>query len=164
MTMSLALPSLLRRAAVLAMIALPACAAPPGPATLQPARAATASAGKPIVIHNNRGGNVLQMIQRRNELERSGRPVRITGVCNSACTMLITLPNACLDPDARIGFHAPRLPGTKIIPPIVDQLMAMHYRNGIRDRWDAEWRHSLDYHRLSAREYVALDPETRLCR
>lgn len=151
---------LARRAALLALIALPACAAPPSGGI---ATTPVAAGPEPIVIHDNRGGNVLQMIQRRNELEASGRPVRISGVCNSACTMLITLPNACLAPDASVGFHAPRLPGTKVIPPIVDQLMALHYRNGILERWNAEWRHSLKIRKISAREYVRLDPQTRLC-
>ena len=168
----LAAPAILARRVVLAaLVALPACAAPTGP--IPPAIATTAPvaslpaappAAEPIVIHNNRGGNVVQMIARRQELEASGRPVRITGLCNSACTMLVTLPNACLDPNASVGFHAPRLPGTEIIPPIVDQLMAMHYRGGILRRWNAEWRHSLKIQSISAREYVALDPQTRLCR
>lgn len=161
----LIIPRLFRRAALLALIALPACAAPPSAVTVATAsQSQTGPAAEPIVIHDNRGGNVVQMIARRNELEASGRPVRITGRCNSACTMLITLPNACLDPDASVGFHAPRLPGTEIIPPIVDQLMAMHYRGGILERWNAEWRHSLKIQRISAREYVRLDPQTRLCR
>lgn len=158
------IPRLFRRVVLLTLTALPACAAPP------PRAAATTlsqrlpdTAAEPIVIHNNKGGNVVQMIVRRNELEASGRPVRISGKCNSACTMLITLPNACLAPDASVGFHAPRLPGTEIIPPIVDQLMAMHYRNGILDRWNAEWRHSLKIQSISARDYVRLDPQTRLC-
>lgn len=157
------LAQLARRAVVLALIALPACAAPPPAMTAASGAQAAQPGTEPIVIHNNRGGNVVQMIARRQELEASGRPVRITGKCNSACTMLITLPNACLAPDATVGFHAPRLPGTEIIPPIVDQLMAMHYRGGIRDRWNSEWRHSLKIQSISAREYVALDPQTRLC-
>lgn len=141
-------------------LALPGCAA----AVADPVPvASSAAAGAPIVIHDNRGGNVLRMMARRAELERSGREVRITGVCRSACTMLVTLPNACLHPEASVGFHAPRLPGTTIIPPMVDQMMAAHYRNGIRERWFAEWRYSLDIHSISAREYVRLDPQTRLC-
>lgn len=154
------IPRLVRRAALLVLIALPACAAPP---TRGIAATPAAARPEPIVIHDNRGGNVLQMIQRRTELEASGRPVRISGRCNSACTMLITLPNACLARDASVGFHAPRLPGTDIIPPIVDQLMALHYRNGILERWNAEWRHSLKIQKISAQEYVRLDPQTRLC-
>ena len=154
------IPCLVRRAALLVLIALPACAAP---LTRGIAATPAAAGPEPIVIHDNRGGNVLQMIQRRTELEASGRPVRISGRCNSACTMLITLPNACLVRDASVGFHAPRLPGTDIIPPIVDQLMALHYRNGILERWNAEWRHSLKIQKISAQEYVRLDPQTRLC-
>lgn len=160
------LAPLVRRSALLALIALPACAAAPSAspkAALAPMPAPAATTAEPIVIHDNRGGNVVQMIARRNELEASGRPVRISGICNSACTMLVTLPNACLTPDASVGFHAPRLPGTTIIPPLVDQLMAMHYRGGIRARWDAEWRHSLKIQSIGARDYVRLDPQTRLC-
>ena len=117
----------------------------------------------PIVINNDKGGNVLAAINRRNRLEASGRPVEIRGYCRSACTMFITLPNACLAPDASVGFHAPRIPNTQVIPPIVDQLMGSHYRNGILRKWNAEWRHSLKMTRISARDYVALDPQTRLC-
>lgn len=154
------LAALSRPLALMGFLALPGCAA----AVADPVPvASSAAAGAPIVIHDNRGGNVLRMMARRAELERSGREVRITGVCRSACTMLVTLPNACLHPEASVGFHAPRLPGTTIIPPMVDQMMAAHYRNGIRERWFAEWRHSLDIHSISAREYVQLDPQTRLC-
>ena len=120
--------------------------------------------GKPIVIANNRGGNVIEMVQYRNKLAASGRPVEIRGYCGSACTILITMPNACLAPDGTVGFHAPRIPGTTIIPPLVDQLMAQYYRNGILRKWNSDWKHSLNMHKISARQYVALDPQTRLCR
>ena len=120
--------------------------------------------GKPIVIANNRGGNVIEMVQYRNKLAASGRPVEIRGYCGSACTILITMPNACLAPDGTVGFHAPRIPNTTIIPPLVDEIMARVYRNGILDRWNSTWKHSLKIQKISAREYVRLDPQTRLCR
>lgn len=120
--------------------------------------------GKPIVILNNRGGNVMEAIKYRNQLARSGRPVEVRGYCRSACTIYITLPNACLGAGAKVGFHAPRIPGTSIIPPVVDQLMAQYYRGGILRKWNSEWKHSLQMHKISARQYVALDPQTRLCR
>ncbi|QBX35714.1 hypothetical protein E4191_14190 [Paracoccus liaowanqingii] len=116
-----------------------------------------------IDITNNRGGNVLQMVQRRSELERSGKTVRIRGYCRSACTILTTLPNACLGPRARIGFHAPRIPNTQIIPPYVDQIMGNFYRNGIRDRWFGGWNRSIEMQVITAREYVRLDPQARIC-
>ncbi len=146
------IPTRLLRGATLALALLAAL-----PAQAQPR-------GKPIVILNNRGGNVMEAIQYRNQLARSGRPVEVRGYCRSACTIYITLPNACLGPKATVGFHAPRIPGTKIIPPMVDQLMAQYYRGGILRKWNSEWKYSLDMHKISARQYVKLDPRTRICR
>lgn len=117
-----------------------------------------------IDIINDSGGNVLQMAQRRADLAKSGKRVRIRGYCRSACTMLITLPNACLGPGARVGFHAPRIPGTTIIPPVVDEIMGGYYRGGIRQRWFGGWNRSLEMHVISARDYVRLDPQTPICR
>lgn len=116
-----------------------------------------------IDIWDDSGGNVLQMVQRRNDLARSGKTVRIRGYCRSACTMLITLPNACLGPKARVGFHAPRIPGTTIIPPMVDEIMGRFYRGGIRERWFGGWNRSTRMQVISARDYVRLDPQTKLC-
>lgn len=157
-------------APLLAALMLTACvpeapAQQPRPATATPAPMVTpARAGaKPIVIRNDRGGNVLQAIRRRAELERSGRPVEVRGYCRSACTIYITLPNACLGRGARVGFHAPRIEGTTIIPPYVDQMMGSFYRNGIRQRWFGGWNRARDMQIITAREYVRLDPQTRLC-
>ncbi|MFV0408419.1 MAG: hypothetical protein ACK5LJ_01575 [Paracoccus sp. (in: a-proteobacteria)] len=117
-----------------------------------------------IAVSNDKGGNVLEMVKTRRRLESSGKEVRIRGYCRSACTMLITMRNACLSPNATVGFHAPRIPNTKIIPPYVDQIMAHFYRNGILRKWNEEWRHSLKMVKISAREYKRLDPATPLCR
>lgn len=136
------------------MLALAACTAPGAQAR---------SPNAPVVIANNKGGNVVRAIQYRQQLEMSGQPVEIRGYCRSACTIYITLPNACLAPDAVVGFHAPRIPHTQIIPPLVDEMMARFYRNGILAKWNNEWKHSLSMHKITAREYVALDPQTRLC-
>lgn len=120
--------------------------------------------GRFIDVTDNSGGNVLEMVRTRERLARSGRYVRIRGYCRSACTILITMPNACLSRHARIGFHAPRLPGTRIIPPYVDEIMGSFYRNGIRDRWFGGWNRSIDMNVITAQDYVRLDPDTRICR
>lgn len=130
--------------------------------TLPAATPAAAQSGQVVTIDNDSGGNVLETIQRRNALQRSGRQVRIRGYCRSACTIYLSLPNACLGPKARVGFHAPRLPGTKIIPPLVGDLMGQFYRGEIRRRWFAQWQYSLDMHILSAAEYRRLDPQMRI--
>lgn len=163
---SLRLPSPAGALLATALLALAACiptVAPLAPVTTS-SPAPQSSGQEPVVILNNRGGNVLQAVQRRNQLARWGGPVEVRGYCGSACTLFITLPNACLDPLGSVGFHAPRIPGTTIIPQGVDQIMGSFYRNGIRQRWDAEWKHSLDIKKISAAEYVRLDPQTRLCR
>lgn len=127
------------------------------PQIAKPARQA------PVVIENNRGGNVMAAIGRRNQLQQWGGPVEIRGYCGSACTLFITLPNACLGKNATVGFHAPRLPGTQIIPPGVDDIMARYYRAGIRQRWNSEWKYSLQIQKISADEYRRLDPQTKTC-
>ncbi|MDB6180755.1 hypothetical protein [Paracoccus fistulariae] len=119
--------------------------------------------GQFIDVVDDRGGNVVEMTQTRSKLENSGKIVRIRGYCRSACTMLITMRNACLGPRARVGFHAPRIPNTSIIPPYVDQIMGSYYRNGIRDRWFGGWNRSLQMNVISARDYVRLDPQTPIC-
>jgi hypothetical protein len=46
--------------------------------------------------------------------KRSGELFRITGHCQSACTMFLALPNACVEPSARLLFHAGQTPeGTR---------------------------------------------------
>lgn len=140
----------LATAAMLAVLPAPLIARePPPPGTVD--------------IWNDSGGNVIQMVQRRSELQQSGKQVRIRGYCRSACTMLITMPNACLGPRAKVGFHAPRIPNTTIIPPMVDQIMGNYYRNGIRERWFAGWSRQIDMTVITAEDYVLLDPQTRLC-
>ncbi|MBK4216230.1 hypothetical protein JJJ17_09865 [Paracoccus caeni] len=119
--------------------------------------------GRFIDVINNGGGNVLEMVQYRDRLARSGKTVRIRGYCRSACSILTSLPNACLGPGASIGFHAPRLPGTTIIPPYVDEIMGNYYRAGIRERWFGGWNRSIDMHVITAQEYVRLDPQARIC-
>lgn len=116
-----------------------------------------------IDVSNHPGGNVLEMVRYREQLARSGKIVRIRGYCRSACTILTTLPNACLGPRSRIGFHAPRLPGTTIIPPYVDEIMGSYYRNGIRSRWFGGWNRSIKMNVIDARDYVRLDPQTKIC-
>lgn len=128
-----------------------------------PGQAEIVQRGQFIDVSNNRGGNVMQMVRTREQLARSGKTVRIRGYCRSACTILITMPNACLGPKARVGFHAPRLPGTQIIPPYVDQIMGSFYRGGIRDRWFGGWNRSHQMNVISASDYVRLDPQTKIC-
>ena len=113
------------------------------------------------VIKNDRGGQIISAEADRALLETWGGPVRIEGYCNSACGIFTTLPNACLAPDARIGFHAANIN----VGEIGNAQIARHLRGGVLAKFLAEWQfvpHD-DLHQISAAEYVRLDPQTKIC-
>ena len=41
--------------------------------------------------------------------------------------------------------------------------MGNFYRGGIRERWFGGWNRSMEMKIISAREYVRLDPQARIC-
>ncbi len=47
------------------------------------------------------------MVQLHNQ---TGELFRITGHCQSACTMFLAIRNVCVEPGARLLFHAARNP------------------------------------------------------
>jgi hypothetical protein len=60
------------------------------------------------------GGRTDEFAVEVERYRRSGELFRITGHCQSACTMFLALPNACLEPSARLLFHGAKLPvGTR---------------------------------------------------
>jgi hypothetical protein len=61
-----------------------------------------------LVIKNDLGGPVAERVAQIERLRSAGARVEIRGTCTSACTMFLGLPNACVDPSARLGFHGPR--------------------------------------------------------
>ncbi len=113
------------------------------------------------VIQNDPGGQIISAIADRKRLERWGGPIEIRGFCNSACTIFTTLPNACLAPDARIGFHSSNVNVEWVGNPQI----AEYLRGGILNKFLTEWQFVpfTDMHRISAQDYVRLDPQTRLC-
>lgn len=117
--------------------------------------------GDGYVIKNDGGGQLISAETDRAILKLWGGPVRIEGYCNSACLMFTTLPNACLAPDLTLGFHGANVTVGFVGNPQVSKYL----RGGVKQRFDAEWQHIpfTEIHRISAEEYVALDPETRLC-
>lgn len=60
-----------------------------------------------VVVENSPGGVIVEFEQLRDELRDIGANVYIKGYCASACTLFTTLPNVCVYPDSKLGFHAP---------------------------------------------------------
>jgi len=117
--------------------------------------------GDLYVIRNDGGGQLISAETDRAVLKLWGGAVRIEGYCNSACLMFTTLPNACLAPDLKLGFHGANVNVGFVGNPQVSKYL----RNGVKQRFDEEWQFIpfTEIHRISAAEYVRLDPETRLC-
>lgn len=58
-------------------------------------------------IHNSPGGIIDHFIRIRDDFVRDGTRVHISGYCASACTLFLSVPNACVYKNTRLGFHAP---------------------------------------------------------
>ena len=54
------------------------------------------------------GGDLVQYKFAAAKFNQSGKPVRFTGKCKSACTVLLSVKNKCTAPDTGFYFHAAR--------------------------------------------------------
>ncbi len=61
-------------------------------------------------VFNSGGGYLREFHSLKAQLRHSHQLVRL-GWCASACTMLLSLPNACVEPNGRFLFHAARREG-----------------------------------------------------
>lgn len=115
----------------------------------------------PVVIKNNYGGQIISFEAERARLAEWGGPVEIRGGCASACVIFTTLPNACLGPNAKIGFHRPNVN----FGPIGVEQLGKYLRGGIREKWYERWQFvpNSEMHYISAERYVRLDPQARIC-
>ncbi len=120
-----------------------------------------------VVIRNNGGGDITQFRERRARLARVDGEVRIEAKCLSACTIFTTLPNACVMPNAKIGFHgASPKSGIPSIDYVMDMRMGEYYRGDVRKRYESKWRFLAggdEFHVISGTRLAELDPKIRLC-
>lgn len=58
-------------------------------------------------VRNDNGGSVEARVAEVERLRSQGVRVRILGTCLSACTLYLGLPNTCVSPGAKLGFHGP---------------------------------------------------------
>lgn len=59
------------------------------------------------------GGGLINAPEIVRQYNQSGKQMRIEGSCQSSCTMLLAIKNVCVDPSARLLFHAALLPNQK---------------------------------------------------
>jgi len=60
-----------------------------------------------VTITNDNGGTLEEYWQRWLAYAKSGEWVELRGVCASACTIYLALPNACVGKRSKFLFHAP---------------------------------------------------------
>ena len=115
----------------------------------------------PLVVRNDPGGLLTTRLTQIRQLASSGRPVRIEGrYCYSTCTMLITLPGACVDPETVFGFHGPSRFGAPLTPEEFEnasRVIAAHYPAPLRDWYLREGRMTISgFYRISGAELIRL--------
>ena len=135
-------------------------------AGLLPAAPPAWAAGKqhfaqPYVVRNDRGGLVRDRLRELHDLRASGRPVEIRGrICFSTCTMLLGLPQTCIDPETVFGFHGPSRRG-RALPPeefeYYSQVIAQYYPKPLRNWYIEEGRTRIrGIFRIRGREIIRM--------
>lgn len=82
------------------------------------------------------GGSVTERMRTVELLRSANAKVEIEGLCISACTMLLSLENACVKPYTLFGFHSASQ-GFGEISPFGNAIISMFYPEKIR-QWVEE--------------------------
>ncbi len=109
----------------------------------------------PIVIFNDIGGDPYEYARIWDRLAKTGKQVQL-GECNSACTMFLSLPNMCMLPGRRFGFHAPS-------GPVSDKFIAGFLPGALRQEYLAIWSRSRSIMRFTAEELKFKEPRLKIC-
>lgn len=112
------------------------------------------------VVQSDRGGMIGQRSKEIRGLRATGQPVELRGTCLSACTMYLSLPNACVSSNATLGFHGPTRNGQRLSAREFDhwsQVMASNYREPLRSWYMTEGRHRISgYYRFSGAQLIQM--------
>lgn len=120
-----------------------------------------AMATDPIIVRDDRGGNIVPRAHEIDALRHSGQDVKIVGsVCYSSCTMYLGLPTACVSENTVFGFHGPSRSGTHLDPALFErasQFIGAHYPRALRDWYLNTARHRTNgVYLLAASDVVAM--------
>ncbi len=107
---------------------------------------------QPVVVYKDVGGLVSDYEARTEDYRRENREVRLHE-CRSACTLALSLPNACVYPDAKLKFHQAYNELTREADPGVSARLFDSYPAAVRDRLGYLTR---QYKVLSGVELIAL--------
>lgn len=107
--------------------------------------AAAAADSRPYAM----GGITREFAPKVREADRSGKTFRISGHCQSACTMFLAVRTVCIEPSARLLFHAGKTErGTRdMLNSYNPKLRAYLVSNGTMER--------ATFHTISGRDMIA---------
>jgi hypothetical protein len=89
-----------------------------------------------------------QFHQDRDAIAKTGKPFRIEGNCQSACTLFLNLKNVCIDPNAELRFH---MGGSAHST----QVMLASYNGRLRSYLTANhYMETTQFHTISGRDMI----------
>ncbi len=109
-----------------------------------------------LVVFNDVGGDPYEYAALWIRLNETGKEVQL-GECNSSCTMLLSLPRACLMAGTRFGFH-------KSSGLVREEFIAQYLPPGLVGPYLSTWSKSTAITRFTAEELQAMDPSLRICK
>ncbi len=104
------------------------------------------------------GGGRIKPLEIISKYNKSGELFRIVGSCQSSCTMLLAIKNVCIEPSARLLFHAALFPNEKgqKPPPARQAAMLNSYKPKLRHYLVSNgYVETFDFHTISGRDMVA---------
>jgi hypothetical protein len=93
-----------------------------------------------------------------SKYNKSGELFRITGSCQSSCTMLLAIKNACVEPSARLLFHAALFPNERgqKPPPARQAAMLRSYKPKLRNYLVSNhYVDTFEFHTISGSDMIA---------
>lgn len=97
-----------------------------------------------------RGGSFSDYDGTVNQFNASGERFRIRGRCASACTLFLSIKNVCVEPSARLMFHAGNSGAGKTTSPLATAHMMSACNSRLRSYLDAGgYMNSRNFHTVS---------------
>lgn len=101
-----------------------------------------------------RGGRFSDYDGTVHQFNASGERFRIRGRCQSACTLFLAIKNVCIEPSARLMFHAGNSGG--LISPSATLHMMRAYNPRLRAYLEAGgYMNTKDFHTISGSVMIA---------
>jgi hypothetical protein len=137
------------------------CLVGPDLSGVRPIWAQGVSPQETVVIGNDRGGKIRSQLAKLAVIRANGQKIELRGrVCYSTCTLYLGLPQTCVLPDTRFGFHGPSNYGFHLRTDAFEywsHLIAAHYPEPLREWYLKTGRARINtFYRISGSELIRM--------